>query len=120
IAQALVRNPTLMILDEPLDSLDLPSQAASAALLNRISRELGVTILIVAHNVNPILSYLDHVIYLARGGVASGSPEEVINAETLSRLFETPIEVFRTADGHLVVVGQPEPPHGDVHAHLLS
>src|SRR5438128_730806 len=48
------------------------------------------------------------------------APEEVITAETLTRLYGTPIEVFRTADGHLVVVGQPEPPHGDVHAHLVS
>jgi len=119
IAQALIRDPSLLILDEPLDSLDLPNQAASAALLNSICKERGVTVLMVAHNVNPILSYLDRVIYLAEGGVASGTPEQVITAETLTRLYGTPIEVFRTADGHLVVVGQPEAPHGDVHAHLL-
>jgi zinc/manganese transport system ATP-binding protein len=120
VAQALIRNPSLLLLDEPLDSLDLPNQAASAALLNRISQERDVTVLMVAHNVNPILSYLDRVIYLAKGGSVSGTPEEVITAETLSRLYGTPIEVFRTADGHLVVVGQPEAPHGDVHAHLVS
>jgi zinc/manganese transport system ATP-binding protein len=119
IAQALVREPKLLVLDEPLDSLDLPNQAASAALLGQICDEAGVTVLLVAHNVNPILSYLDRVIYLAKGGVASGTPEQVITAETLSRLYGTPIEVFRTADGHLVVVGQPEPAHGDVHAHTL-
>jgi zinc/manganese transport system ATP-binding protein len=119
IAQALIRNPALLILDEPLDSLDLPNQAASAALLDLICKERGVTVLMVAHNVNPILSYLDRVIYLAKGGVMSGTPEEVITAETLTRLYGTPIEVFRTADGHLVVVGQPEAPHGDVHAHLV-
>lgn len=120
IAQALIRRPSLLILDEPLDSLDLPNQAASAALLDHVCRERGVTVLMVAHNVNPILSYLDRVIYLAQGGVVSGTPEEVITAETLTRLYGTPIEVFRTADGHLVVVGQPEAPHGDVHAHLVS
>jgi zinc/manganese transport system ATP-binding protein len=120
IAQALIRNPSLLLLDEPLDSLDLPNQAASAALLNRICQERGVTVLMVAHNVNPILSYLDRVIYLAKGGSVTGTPEEVIRAETLSRLYETPIEVFRTVDGHLVVVGQPESPHGDIHAHMLT
>lgn len=119
IAQALVREPELLLLDEPLDSLDLPNQAASAALLASVSKEAGVTILMVAHNVNPILSYLDRVIYLAKGGVASGTPEEVITEETLSRLYGTPVEVFRTSDGHLVVVGQPEAPHGDVHAHMM-
>lgn len=119
IAQALVRKPALLLLDEPLDSLDLPNQAAAAALLGSVCKERGVTVLMVAHNVNPIISYLDRVIYLARGGVASGTPEEVITASTLSQLYGTPVEVFRTADGHLVVVGQPEAPHGDAHAHLL-
>ena len=119
IAQAIIRDPALLLLDEPLDSLDIPNQAASAALLGRICEERGIAVLMVAHNVNPILTYLDRVVYLAHGGVASGTPEEVITAETLSGLYGTPIEVFRTADGHLVVVGQPEAPHGDVHAHLV-
>ncbi len=119
IAQALIRDPRILLLDEPLDSLDLPNQAAAAALLGHICEERGVAVLMVAHNVNPILSYLDRVIYLAKGGAASGTPEEVIRPEVLSRLFGTPVEVFRTADGHPVVVGLPEAPHGDVHAHLL-
>jgi len=119
IAQALVRKPRLLLLDEPLDSLDLPNQAASAALLAQVCKEARVTVLLVAHNVNPIVSYLDRVIYLAQGGVASGTPEEVITEATLSRLYGTPVEVFHTADGHIVVVGQPEPPHGDVHAHIV-
>lgn len=119
IAQALVRDPDLLVLDEPLDSLDLPSQAAVAALLGHICAEDGVTVLLVAHNVNPILGYLDRVVYLAHGGAASGTPTEVITAETLSRLYDTPMEVLHTADGHVVVVGQPEAPHGDAHAHLL-
>src|SRR5437763_8927983 len=74
IAQALVRRPRLLILDEPLDSLDLPNQSAVAALLQDICRNEGVTVLIVAHDINPILGYLDHVIYLAGGGIAVGPP----------------------------------------------
>jgi zinc/manganese transport system ATP-binding protein len=118
IAQALVRRPQLLLLDEPLDSLDLPNQAAIAGLISRICREQGVTVLLVAHDVNPILSYLDRVIYIARGGAVSGTPEQVITSETLSSLYDTPIEVLRTSDGRLVVVGQPEAPahHADRHA----
>ena len=118
IAQALVRRPNLLLLDEPLDSLDLPNQAAVAALVRRICEEERVAVLLVAHDINPIIGYLDRVIYLAGGGAIEGSPEEVITSETLSRLYRAPIEVLHASDGRLVVVGQPEAPfvHGDRHA----
>ena len=116
IAQALVQEPRLLLLDEPLDSLDLPNQASVAALVADIC-QTGVTVMLVAHDVNPIPGYLDRVIYLAHGGAVEGRPEEVITSETLSRLYDTPIEVLRTRDGQPVVVGQPEAPahHHDRH-----
>jgi zinc/manganese transport system ATP-binding protein len=119
IAQALARRPRLLLLDEPLDSLDLPNQAAVAALISRIARAENVAVMIVAHDVNPILTYLDRVIYLGRGGAVSGTPTQVITSDTLSELYGTPIEVLSTSDGRLVVVGQPEAPalHTDRHGH---
>jgi zinc/manganese transport system ATP-binding protein len=118
IAQALVRRPKLLLLDEPLDSLDLPNQAAVAALVRRICEEEQVAVLLVAHDINPIIGYLDRVIYLAGGGALEGPPEQVITSETLSRLYGAPIEVLHASDGRLVVVGEPEAPfvHGDRHA----
>jgi zinc/manganese transport system ATP-binding protein len=110
IAQALVRRPALMLLDEPLDSLDLPNQAAVAALISGICRDQGVTVMLVAHDVNPILSYLDRVVYVAGGGAVAGTPHDVIRSDTLSRLYGTPIEVLTTSDGRLVIVGHPEAP----------
>ena len=109
----------MLLLDEPLDSLDLANQSSVAALVARICHDEGVTVVMVAHDVNPILSYVDHVVYLGAGGAASGAPGEVITSATLSRLFNTPIEVLRASDGRLVVVGQPEPPafHADRHQH---
>jgi len=117
IAQALARRPKLLLLDEPLDSLDLPNQAAVAGLVSRIARAENVAVMIVAHDVNPILPYLDRVIYLGSGGAASGTPAEVITSATLTRLYGTPVEVLSTSDGRLVVVGQPEAPavHTDRH-----
>jgi zinc/manganese transport system ATP-binding protein len=117
IAQALVRRPRLLMLDEPLDSLDLTNQAGVAALVQRICREEGVAVLLVAHDVNPILGYLDRVVYFAAGTAVAGTPEEVITAEALSRLYAAPIEVLRTRDGRLVVVGVPEPPFVHGHRH---
>jgi zinc/manganese transport system ATP-binding protein len=122
IAQALVREPRLLVLDEPLDSLDLPSQASVASLISTICREQGVTVMLVAHDVNPILSYLDCVAYLAAGGAVCGAPEKVITSQTLTRLYRTPIEVLTASDGRLVVVGEPEPParHADRHADVAG
>jgi zinc/manganese transport system ATP-binding protein len=110
IAQALVRRPRMLLLDEPLDSLDLPNQAAVAALVQSICDSQGVTVLLVAHDVNPILPYLDRVIYFAGGGAIEGTPREVIDGPTLSHLYGVPVEVLEAADGRLVVVGTPEPP----------
>jgi zinc/manganese transport system ATP-binding protein len=119
IAQALVDRPELLFLDEPLDGLDLPNQASVSALLARISGEEGVATLLVAHDVNPLLPYVDRVIYVAGGRVVAGSPTEVVTGETLSGLYGVPVEVFRASDGRLVVVGEPEAPahHADRHAH---
>jgi zinc/manganese transport system ATP-binding protein len=108
IAQALVRRPDLLILDEPLDSLDVTNQASVSALIQQVCRDHGVAVLLVAHDVNPILRYLDKVIYLARGDALIGTPEQVITADTLSRLYNTPIDVLRDRAGRLVVVGQPD------------
>ncbi len=119
IAQALVRRPQILLLDEPLDSLDLSNQGAIAGLVQRISHQQGVTVLLVAHDVNPILGYLDRVVYFAAGRGLCGPPREVVSGPTLSRLYGVPIEVLEASDGRLVVVGTPEPPahHHDHHGH---
>jgi len=120
IAQALVARPRMLILDEPLDGLDIPNQVAVTALVQRICRSEGVAVLLVAHDVNPLLPYLDRILYLAGGKAVAGTPEQVITAQTLSALYGTPIEVLRTADGRMVVVGHPEGHHAHGPRHVLG
>jgi zinc/manganese transport system ATP-binding protein len=108
IAQALIRRPELVLLDEPLDSLDVPSQAGISALLRDICRREGVSVVMVAHDVNPILDHLDRLVFLARGRAMSGPPAEVITADRLTALYGIPIDVLRDRTGRLVVVGRPE------------
>jgi len=114
IAQALIRRPRLLLLDEPLDSLDVPSQAGISALVRDICHQERVAVMLVAHDVNPILPYLDSLIYVARGAAVSGNPQEVITGDKLTALYGIPIEVLRDSTGRLVVVGQPDIPatHG--------
>lgn len=108
IAQALVTRPKILILDEPLESLDIGNQQAVAGVIRHISQQTGAAVLLVTHDVNPILPAVDRVIYVVHGQVAIGTPEEVITTETLSRLYNTPVEVLRASAGQIVVVGQPE------------
>ncbi|HEY7932590.1 MAG TPA: ATP-binding cassette domain-containing protein [Solirubrobacteraceae bacterium] len=119
IAQALVQSPDLLLLDEPLDSLDLPNQALIAALVADICHQASVAVLLVAHDVNPLLAHLDGVIYLAGGRSLQGTVEQVVTGETLSRLYGVPVEVLRASDGRLVVIGGPEASshHHDRHDH---
>jgi zinc/manganese transport system ATP-binding protein len=113
-----VRHPRILALDEPLDSLDLRNQQGIAGVIRRVSRETGAAVLLVAHDINPILSAVDRVVYVAHGQVAVGTPEEVITTATLSRLYGASIEVLRASDGRIVVVGQPEE-EVSYHAHRL-
>ena len=108
IAQALVSGARMLMLDEPLDSLDLSNQQAISELIRRICRDQGVTVLLVAHDVNPILPFVDRVVYVAGGHVLCGRPDEVIRTDVLTTLYGAPVEVLRASDGRLIVVGQHE------------
>lgn len=107
IAQALAGDPRLLLLDEPLLSLDLNHQRGLADLLarERAAREAGI--LVVTHDVNPLLGLVDRVLYLAGGRFRTGTPDEVLRSEVLSDLYGTPVDVLRSR-GRLVVVGAPD------------
>jgi zinc/manganese transport system ATP-binding protein len=105
LAQALVGQPRLLLLDEPLASLDLRSQVAIAELIASLARAQRITVIMVTHDVNPVLPVVDRVIYVARGQVLSGRPAEVITTENLSHLYDAPVEVVRDSQGRVFVVG---------------
>lgn len=98
IAQALLSRPKLLLLDEPLSSLDVRSQRSIVALVERLRRQLRMAVFFVTHGVNPLLGVIDRVCYLAGGRAVSGSVDEVIRSDVLSRLYGAPIEVIRTGD----------------------
>ncbi|MBO0791397.1 MAG: ATP-binding cassette domain-containing protein, partial [Ktedonobacteraceae bacterium] len=104
IAQALLSRPHLLLLDEPFASLDIAHEQEMITLIERVCRARGVAVLLVAHDVNPLLHVANRVLYLARGQGALGVPEQVITSATLSRLYGSPVEVV-SALGRLFVVG---------------
>lgn len=104
IAQALLTDPQLLLLDEPLANLDLAHQHEIVELVANVCRSRKVTVMLVAHDINPLLPVTDRVIFLANGHSAIGTPDQVINSETLSKLYDSPVEVIR-AMGRVFVVG---------------
>jgi zinc/manganese transport system ATP-binding protein len=110
VAQALVSEPQLLLVDEPLLSLDLRAQRVVVDLIEQRRRTAGTPVLFVTHDLNPILPYVDRVLYLAGSNWATGTVDEVMTTETLSRLFDAEIDVLRVRD-RIVVVGVPEEEH---------
>jgi zinc/manganese transport system ATP-binding protein len=108
IAHALVRRPRLLLLDEPLANLDMRSVAGIVALLRRLSREFQTTVLLSAHDMNPLLSVMDRIVYLAHGRAVSGSTDAVVRTEVLSQLYGYHIDVVRVHGRVLVVAAEAE------------
>lgn len=104
IAQALLTNPRLLLLDEPLANLDITHSQEIVALVSEVCHSRDVTVLLVSHDVNPLLPVIDRVLYIANGQSAIGTPEEVITSATLSQLYSSQVEVVQ-ALGRLFVVG---------------
>jgi zinc/manganese transport system ATP-binding protein len=105
IAHALISSPRLLLLDEPLANLDISSVQEIIALLARISAERGISVLISAHEMNPLLPVMDTVVYLAGGRAASGTTGEVVRSEVLSALYGHHVDVIRVHGRVLVIAG---------------
>ena len=105
VAQALIGEPELLLLDEPLVSLDPGHQRQIVEVVSAVARETGVTVLFCAHEVNPILRVVDQVLYLGNGQAALGTVDEVIAPEVLSALYRTPIHVARH-NGRIYVMAE--------------
>jgi zinc/manganese transport system ATP-binding protein len=105
LAQALVTHPRLLLLDEPLASLDLRSQQAVSQLVADLRAEQGFAVVLVTHDINPVLPVTDRVMYVAGGSVSVGAPGEVITSENLSRLYQAEVEVLTDSRGRVFVVG---------------
>ncbi len=117
IAHALIRRPRLLLLDEPLANLDLRAAAGIVRLLRHLCTEMGVGVLLSAHDMNPLLGAMDQIVYLANGHAASGPTQQVVRTETLSALYGYHIDVIRVHGRILVVAGEPGAQEG---AHVAA
>ena len=116
LAQTLIGRPRLLLLDEPLISLDPAHQQAVVALVKSLQTELGIAVLFSAHELNPLLGALDRVLYLGGGHAALGTVDEVITGTVLSRLYGSTIDVVHVNGRIFVMSGGNDMEH-DAHRH---
>jgi zinc/manganese transport system ATP-binding protein len=116
LAQALLGEPQLLLLDEPLISLDYRYQETVINLVRRFARERGITVLFSAHELNQLIGTLDRVLYLGNGHAALGTVAEVATAPVLSKLYGTDIQVVQ-ADGHIFVLSRGRDVERQDHTH---
>ena len=114
LAQALIGDPKILLLDEPLSGLDPAQQEKMVHLIQNIQQRLNIAVLFTAHDMNPLLGVMQQVIYLAHGKAAIGSVDKIVNSETLSWLYDAPIHVIRHHH-HLLVIH--EKLGSDIHAY---
>ena len=116
LAQALIGNPKLLLLDEPLISLDARHQEVAIDVVRKVCRERKITVLFSAHELNQLLGTLDRVLYLGNTQAVLGTVDKVVTAPVLSRLYGTDIQVVR-ADGHIFVMSRGRDVEGSAHQH---
>jgi len=104
LARALAQEPRLLVLDEPTAHLDLRYQAETAALLRRLNRERGMTILLVSHDLNLAAELCDRLLLLRAGEIARvGAAVDVLEQGLLERVFGCRVTVDKSASGRPVV-----------------
>jgi zinc/manganese transport system ATP-binding protein len=116
IAHALISRPKLLLLDEPLANLDPKSVQEIVALLHRVSKEHEVAILLSAHEMNALLPVMDRIVYLTDGRAASGTTDEVVRTDVLSKLYGHHVDVLRL-HGRVLVVAEPGQGDDDIPDH---
>ena len=110
LSQALLGRPKLLLLDEPLISLDPAHQRATVELASRLRDDLGIAVLFSAHELNPLLNAIDRVLYVGAGRAVLGTVDDVITGPVLSRLYGSPIEVIRAGRRIFVVAADSDVP----------
>lgn len=110
VAQAIISGPRLLLADEPLSALDLNHQQRISELIANQRKQLDSAVIFVTHDLNPIIDYVDRVVYLAQGKHSIGTPDEVMRSDVLSELYGTAIDVVRN-QGRIVVLGAHDHQH---------
>jgi zinc/manganese transport system ATP-binding protein len=109
IAHAMAGQPSLVLADEPLSNLDLRAAREVVVVLGQLARTERVAVLVSTHDINPLLPVMDRLVYLANGRSVTGTPQEVVRSDVLTRLYGHHVDVLRAHGRVIVSVGEEGP-----------
>ncbi len=107
IARALIRDPLLLIVDEPTAGLDLAAASGLLEIITDLSENKGITVIFVTHDLSIAAERASHIAMFRSGGVRAGLKEKVFNSRNLSDTFLVPIDVTESPEGKLSVKAHP-------------
>lgn len=116
IARALVGEPTVLVLDEPTNGMDLVSTTQILGLVRELHERTNLTVLMVSHALNEVANYVERIALVMEGGFRIGTVDEIMNEHTLSAMYGIPVEVTND-DGHRIVVARRNVPSTGAHPH---
>jgi len=117
LARALAQEPKVLLLDEPINHLDPVNQIEVMSLLHAVTRELGITSLVVTHNLNNALRFADRFLLLKQGKILAAGGAEIITPEAIQEAFRIEAAIGEV-DGVTVVVPRLRGPRP--HRHLAK
>ncbi len=111
IARAMVRDPRYLILDEPFTGVDVKSQREIIEFLYRIHVEKGVGILVIVHDLAPIIQYVDKIMLLNKRIIAYGTPKDVLQKEIIRTAYGAEVEILEHDRICYPLLGDVHDPH---------
>jgi ABC-type Mn2+/Zn2+ transport system ATPase subunit len=105
IARALVGTPTLLVLDEPTNGMDLVSTTQILGLVRELHERDGITVIMVSHALNEVANYVDRIALVVNGSFRIGMVDEIMTPPVLSEMYGIPVDVDEV-NGHRIVVAQ--------------
>ncbi|PVX76235.1 ABC transporter ATP-binding protein [Paraburkholderia unamae] len=105
IAQALVRDPQVLLLDEPCSALDLNHQFQVMQVVREVTRERAIVTVVVLHDINAAVRGCDRAMLLHQGRIARfGAPADVVTADSLAEVFSVRARIEPCSRGQLQVL----------------
>lgn len=106
LAALFLETPRLVLLDEPFANLDPRYQQELLVLIMNLQASLGFTLLMTAHDFNPLLRHLDRMMFIGKEEAILDTEVQVLQSQVLSDLYETPLDVVEVRGRKWVLSGE--------------